>query len=211
MHWLYYLIMLLLLLVGLFVNILGLPGLWLMVGAYGVYAWATGWNLFVGWPSLIAIIVLALIAEAVEFFAGAAGSKAAGGRKRGMIGAVAGGFLGAIFLSVIPIPVVAQIIGACLGAFIGAALMEFTDKDAAHSLRVGVGAAKGRFVGIVSKLGFGVAMFVVAVVAGFPVGSAATPPPTTMTLPPAFPSTLPATTLPAELPATTTTAPATVP
>src|SRR3954462_3381837 len=114
-----------------------------MVAAHAVYALATTWNRYVGWPSLIALIVLALIAEAVEFFAGAAGSKAAGGRTRGAIGAVVGAFVGAILFSFIPFPPVAQIAGACVGAFLGAAVMEFTDKDLRHSLRVGVGAAKG--------------------------------------------------------------------
>src|SRR5438874_10517372 len=155
MHITYYLLLLLLLLVGWLINLLGLPGLWLMVAAYGGYALATDWNNYVGWPSLLAMLILASVAEVVEFFAGAAGSKAAGGRKRGMIGAIVGGFLGAIFLSIIPIPVVAQVVGACLGAFVGAAVMEVYDKDWQHSLRVGVGAAKGRFVGIVVKLAFG--------------------------------------------------------
>src|SRR6185503_18261826 len=102
-----------------------------------------------------------------------AGSKSAGGRKRGMIGAIVGGFLGAIFLSIIPIPIVSQIVGACLGAFIGAALMEYTDKDIQHSMRVGVGAAKGRLWGILSKLLFGCLMLIVAVFAALPIGTPA--------------------------------------
>jgi uncharacterized protein YqgC (DUF456 family) len=214
MAWVYYLLMLLVLLVGWAANILGLPGLWLMVAGYGLYGWITGWDVHVGWPSLITIVVLAVLAEVVEFLAGAAGSASAGGRKRGMIGAIVGGFLGAIFLSVIPIPVVAQVIGACLGAFIGAAVMEFTDKDAMHALRVGVGAAKGRFYGIVSKLAFGGLMFVVALVAGMPVGAVPiTPPvlPPPAAQPPLLPSTMP-TIEPATAPAAApTSAPATLP
>ena len=187
----YYLILLALLLTGWFVNILGLPGLWLMVGAYGLYGIVTGWGLYVGWQSMTILLLLAISAEAVEFFAGAAGAASAGGRKRGLLGAIVGGFLGAIFLSVIPIPIVAQVIGACLGAFIGAAVMEFTDKDLAHSFRVGVGAAKGRFWGIVSKLAFGLAMFLVAALAGLPYRAVTTTPP--LVDPPA---TAPATTSP---------------
>jgi uncharacterized protein YqgC (DUF456 family) len=198
MDFVYYLLLLIVLVLGLFVNILGLPGLWLMVAAHGVFALATGWNGYVGWPSLVTLVVLALFAEAVEFFAGAAGSKAAGGRTRGMIGAVVGAFLGAIFLSIIPIPIVAQIVGACLGAFIGAAVMEFSDKDFRHSIRVGVGAAKGRFWGIVFKTAFGVVMFIVAAVAAFPYPRqprAVTP----VTVPAVTPAT---TSQPASLPAT---------
>jgi uncharacterized protein YqgC (DUF456 family) len=195
MVWVYYLLLLVVLITGLLLNVLGLPGLWLMVAGFGGYALLTRWDNYVGWPSLIALVVLGLLAELVEFLAGAAGSKAAGARRRGMIGAIIGGFLGAIFLSIIPIPIVSQIVGACLGAFLGAAIMEFSDKDLRHAARVGYGAAKGRLWGIVSKLAFGCVMLIVAVFAALPIGSATVtpnpPPPTTLTTPPA---TAPATT-----------------
>src|SRR3954453_3718990 len=101
--WVYYLLLLIVSITGLLLNILGLPGLWLMVAAMAGFAWGTGWNHYVGWPSMITLIVLGLIGEALEFAAGAAGSKAAGGRMRGMIGAVVGALLGGIFLSFIPV------------------------------------------------------------------------------------------------------------
>ena len=41
-----------LLFAGLIINILGLPGLWLMVGSVGVYAWLTHVGVYVGWPTL---------------------------------------------------------------------------------------------------------------------------------------------------------------
>src|SRR5881394_1323373 len=103
--WLYYFLLLLLSVIGLFLNILGLPGLWLMVGSIAGYAWLTTWNHFVGWPSVGTLIVLGLLAELAEFLAGAAGSKAAGGRKRGMLGAVVGALIGGIAFSFIPVPV----------------------------------------------------------------------------------------------------------
>ena len=196
MHWAYYLLMVFVLFAGLAMNIVGLPGLWLMIAGYAGFAWLTGWEHYIGWPSTITMLVLALAAEGVEFAAGAAGSKAAGARKRGMIGAVIGGVLGAIFLSIIPVIVVAQVVGACLGAFIGAAVAEFWDRDAAHSIRVGIGAAKGRFWGIVTKLAFGIVMLIVGIFAGLPIGAAPAPAaPISPTLPPTtFPATVPATT-----------------
>ena len=205
MEWLYYFLLIVILITGLFLNILGLPGLWLMVAAFGGYALLTGWDVYVGWPSLIVIVVLAILAEVVEFVAGAAGSAQAGGRKRGMIGAIVGGFLGAIFLSIIPIPIVSQIVGACLGAFIGAALMELTDKDLQHSVKVGMGAAKGRLWGILSKLLFGCVMLLVAIFAALPLGGPAAPPPATAPapapqLPATLPTTVPVTTLPSTVP-----------
>ncbi len=177
MAWLYYLLLLIVSITGLFLNILGLPGLWLIVGATAAYAWITGWELYVGWPSIMTLIILGLAAEVLEFAAGAAGSKAAGGRIRGMIGAVVGAVIGGIFLSFVPVPVVSTIVGACAGAFLGASIMEYWDRDIHHAMRVGVGAAKGRFAGIVVKSAIGIAMVLVVLVAAIPLGSRAAPAP----------------------------------
>jgi hypothetical protein len=169
MTWVYYLLLLLIALLGLFLNILTLPGLWLMVAAVGGYAWLTGWKHFIGPASMTTLIILAIAGELLEFAATAGGPKAAGGRTRGMIGAVVGALLGGIFLSFIPVPIVSTIVGACLGAFIGAAVMELSDRDFRHAIRVGAGAAKGRFMGIVVKLVIGAVMFVIILIAALPV------------------------------------------
>jgi uncharacterized protein YqgC (DUF456 family) len=206
MHTVYYILLLLLMLVGLFVNIMGLPGLWLMVISYVGYALATGWDTYVGWPSITVLVLLGLGAELVEFLAGAAGSAAAGGRKRGMLGAVVGAVIGGIVGTPI-LPIVGTIVGACAGAFVGAAAMEFTDKDAAHAYRVGIGAFKGRFWGIVWKSAFGLLMFFVAAIAGIPMSDGVT------VSSPAAPRTTPSpATLPTTIPATAPTAsPTTLP
>src|SRR5436190_12632294 len=167
-HLLYYLLLLALLLAGLFVSILGLPGLWLMVASAAGYAWLTAGH-YIGKWVLITIFALALLSEIVELIAGSAGAKKAGGSRRAMFGAIIGALLGGIFLSFIPIPVVSTIVGVCLGAFIGAAIAEFTGHgDMALSMRVGAGAAQGRFYGILAKLAFGLAIIVITLVAGFP-------------------------------------------
>ena len=87
-----------------------------------------------------------------------------------MIGAVVGALVGGIVFSFIPVPVVATIVGACLGAFVGAAAMELTDRDFRHAMRVGIGAAKGRFLGIVVKSAIGVMMLIVVMIAALPIG-----------------------------------------
>src|SRR5205809_603405 len=77
--------------------------------------------------------------------------------------------LGGIFLSFIPIPVISTIVGVCLGAFIGATVAEMTAHGDVHqSMRVGAGAAQGRLYGIAGKLGFGVLIALIALVAAFP-------------------------------------------
>jgi uncharacterized protein YqgC (DUF456 family) len=169
MAWLWYILLLLLSLAGVAITLLGLPGLWLMVGSMAIFAWITQSHQFVGKESLIALLLLGLVAEVLEFVAGAAGSKAAGGRKRGMIGAIVGTFIGGILFSFVPIPIIATIVGACLGAFIGAAIMELTDRDLMHALRVGTGAAKGRLWGIIIKLGIGLVMLIIIMIAAFPI------------------------------------------
>ncbi len=204
MAWVYYFLILIVSVAGLFLNLLGLPGLWLIVGSLGVFGLITGWNVYVGWPSLITLVVLGLLAEILEFLAGAAGSKAAGGRTRGMIGAVVGALVGGIAFSFVPIPVVATIVGAVLGAFVGAALMELTDRDFRHAMRVGYGAAKGRLMGIVVKTAIGVVMLLVLMFAAIPIGEARPQPVKSLAVPPS-PSTAPSTL------STSTSAPSTLP
>jgi uncharacterized protein YqgC (DUF456 family) len=143
-----------------------------MVVAHAVYGWATGWNVHVGWASLIAIVVLALLAELVEFLAGAAGSKAAGGSKRGMAGAIIGGIVGGILGSPI-FPIVGTIVGAVLGAGAGAFLVEMgIGRSKQESTQIAIGAAKGRFWGILGKSVFGIAMLFVSLVTALPTGAA---------------------------------------
>jgi uncharacterized protein YqgC (DUF456 family) len=190
-HLLYYLLLLAVLLVGLFISILGLPGLWLMVAGAWLYAWMTGVGHYIGWTSLWILFALAVAAEIVEFAAGAAGARKAGGLGRSVVGAVVGAMLGGVFLSFIPIPVISTIVGVCLGAFIGASAMEYTGHgDIAQSMRVGAGAAQGRFYGIAAKLAFGLLIGLITLITAFPYSTSASispsptaPAATTTTLP----------------------------
>jgi uncharacterized protein len=201
MNWIYYLCLIALLFTGLFVNLLGLPGLWLMVAAHAIFAWVTGWNVYVGIPSVVAVTVLAGIAEVVEFAAGAAGSKAAGGSKRGMIGAVVGGLVGAVVGSPI-FPIIGTIVGAVVGAGLGAFVVELMiGRHHAQSFEIGVGAAKGRFLGILAKSCFGVAILLVSIIAAWPTGRRAMTPSGTTLPPPITPAATTPTTNPATLPA----------
>jgi uncharacterized protein YqgC (DUF456 family) len=169
MQWVWYLLMLVVQVTGLFLNILGLPGLWIMVAALVGYAWATKFNVYVGWPGIITVIALGLIAELLEFLAGSAGAKKAGASKRAMLGAIIGGLVGG-FLFTLPMPIIGTIFGVCVGCFIGAALVEMGVVGSPdHAFRVGWGAAQGRFWGIMLKLGVGVVMLAVSAAVAFPV------------------------------------------
>jgi uncharacterized protein YqgC (DUF456 family) len=193
--WLWYLALLCVMLLGLFTNILGLPGLWLLVAAVAGYAWVTGFNVYVGWASLLTLVGLGIVAEIIEFAAGGAGAKAAGGTKRAMLGGIVGALIGGVVLSFfVPIPIVGTIFGACLGAFIGAALIELAIyRDVNRAARVGTGAARGRFWGIIYKTIVGIVMFLIAAVAALPLENKENAPglPPPATIPATPPSTTP--------------------
>ena len=168
MPWLWYILLLVVQFLGLFFTLLGLPGLWVMVAGVAGYAWLTGFNHFVGWPGLGTVIALAALAELCEFLAGSAGAKQAGGSRRAMVGGIVGAVIGGIVFS-IPVPILGTIFGVCAGAFVGAAVMEMgVARDAAKAGRVGWGAAKGSFWGIVFKLVFGIAILITTAIVALP-------------------------------------------
>lgn len=157
--------------IGLVVNVVGLPGIWLIPLAAIVYKllpWTGG---AVGWWPIVAIVGIGVVAELAEFIAGAAGSAKAGGSKRGMFGAIVGGITGAIGGQVvIPVPLLGAIIGAFIGSFAGTYLVEFAwvRRTHAESMDIGVGALKGRVVGVVVKSACGAVMTIVALMAAWP-------------------------------------------
>lgn len=195
--WIWYLTLAAVLVLGWFINILGLPGIWVMIAAAAAYAWATGFD-YLNWWHLGILVGIGILAEIVEFLAGGAAATKAGGSRRAMWGAIIGGVIGAIFFT-IPLPIIGTIIGACLGAFLGAYLAEYTVRgETAHLMRVSWGAAKGKFWGIISKLAFGVVILIVAMWVGLPRGRPVQatppvpPPPPPITEPAADPVVIPA-------------------
>lgn len=187
MDWLYYVLLLALLVVGIGITVMSLPGLWLMAAAAALYALITHGD-YLGIGGLVVIVLLCLVGEVVETLGKARGAGKAGGSKRAMLLAAVGGILGGIFLT-IPFPIVGTIAGVCIGAFGGAMLGQLTvHQDIEHSARVGWGAAKGTLVGILAKLAVGGVIFIVVAWRALPIGG--TP---TRTIPTSLPS-LPATT-----------------
>jgi uncharacterized protein len=160
MNWVYYTLLLAMQVCGLGIQLLSLPGLWLMAAAAGLYALVTRGQYL--WPWGITVILgLCVVGELLEFIAGAGGAKKAGGSKRSMLFGTVGGIAGGLLLS-IPVPVIGTIAGVCLGAFAGATLAQLTvAKDARHSALVGIGAAKGTLLGILLKLSIGVVILII--------------------------------------------------
>jgi uncharacterized protein YqgC (DUF456 family) len=133
--------------------VLGLPGLWIMV------ATAVTYNLVVpgdpiGWVSLVAVAVLALIAELLEFSLAGRYARKYGGSRRAGWGAILGGMVGAIVG--VPIPIIGPVIGAFVGSFLGALIAELTGgSSAGDATRVAKGALIGRVMSTVLKIGIG--------------------------------------------------------
>jgi uncharacterized protein len=169
MDWAWYIILFALLCLGFLLTLLTLPGNWLMIVATAVYAKLTHWKIL-GWKVILLLVVLGVIGEIIDTVAGSAGATKAGGTRRGAIGAFVGGILGAVFFTgLIPIPIVGTIVGVILGVFAGAALFELSGgRETGEAIGVGVGAAHGRFLGMLAKIAFAGIIFLVGTFAGFP-------------------------------------------
>ena len=161
MPWIIYAILIAVLLAGVFLNLIGLPGLWVMVGAAAVYGWHTGWQ-YIGWVTLATLAAIGILAEIIEFISGSRGAKKAGGSRRAAWGALIGGIAGAIVLT-IPIPIIGTTIGLLMGVFAGAIVGEMTlRREHDHLMRVGWHAAWARLIAILIKVLFSVVMLGIA-------------------------------------------------
>lgn len=151
---------------------IGLPGTWLMVIGTAVVAWIHwdgGGPPMFSVPTLVVIVVLATLGEVVEFIAGIFGSTRAGGTRWGAGGALLGGVVGGIVGTfAIPVPFFGSLIGACVGAGLGAWGFELAGGlEMDRSIRSGVGAGIGRLLGTVAKLIAGAAILIIVAVAAF--------------------------------------------
>ena len=123
--------------VWLALDLLGLPGNWLMVAGTLLVAWLEP-QLFSVW-TLGAIVIVAATGEGLELLSGALGAWKGGAGRRGSVGALLGGLIGAIVGTfLIPIPMLGSLIGACAGACLGAWIFELNGgRDFRASLRAG--------------------------------------------------------------------------
>lgn len=154
-HILFWLVML----VGIIIIPVGLPGTFVILLNALAFAFLTHFA-EITWGALAWLLVIALVAEAIEFFVGAATTGKFGGSRPAMFGAILGGFFGAIWATPI-FPILGTILGAFAGAFAGAALFEyFVTRDINKALRVGYGAFLGTLGGKLSKIAAAIAMVV---------------------------------------------------
>lgn len=150
-------------LVGLCLDMVGLFGNWIILGAVAIAWVATGFDHF-GILGLVFMVGFATLGEVLETLLAGYGAKKFGGSKGSMVaalvGCIAGAILGSPYLLII-----GALIGACLGAFTGAALYEYIQMQKTHkeALWTGLGAALGKVGGVFAKLFCGMAMLLVAI------------------------------------------------
>ena len=222
--WFCYIILAFFSLLGLGLAFLTLPGIWMIIFLAIVYAVLTDFA-YIGWPSIVVIFVLGILAEVLEFVAGGAAATAAGGSRRSVVGAVLGGFIGAVVGTFIPVPIVGTLIGIVAGTFLGAAVAERSKGSSIEKIRDVAGAAtKGRVIGMLLKLPFAVLILAWVLIAALPLPSRSAPTTQPTTQPATTPATLPAgksaepapvathqTAPPTTIPVVPATAPTTVP
>jgi uncharacterized protein YqgC (DUF456 family) len=132
-----------------------IPGAPLIFAGLVLAAWAEDFT-YVGFWTLAAVGLLALLSYAVDFWATMFGAKRFGASKRAVIGALLGMLIG-IFLG---------FVGVLFGPFIGAVIGELSVRgNLQQATRAGIGATIGVVLGAALKLALAFAMIGIFVVA----------------------------------------------
>ena len=144
------------LLAGLVLIPLGLPGLWVIAGAALVFNPLAGGDR-VSTGTVVGVFLLAVTAEVIEFMLAGRFARRYGGSRRAGWGAIIGGIVGAIVG--VPVPIVGPMLGAFAGSFAGALVAEFTRGTAGGAAtRVATGALLGRVAAVAVKSAVGCVM-----------------------------------------------------
>lgn len=157
-------------------TLLTLPGNWLVVGLAALFAW---WfpaeaGRGITWQTVGIAAALAVVGEAIEFAAGAAGAAKHGASRRAvalsLVGAMAGSLAGLVVGLPIPIlgPLIVAVFGGAAGAFAGAYLGEtWKGRPEADKIAAGQGAFMGRIWGTLGKLAIGAVIVAIVTIDAF--------------------------------------------
>ena len=169
MIYLWLILLILLNVVWLSLVFFALPGNWLMIATTAIFAWLGPGEEIFSIYTFVAIALLALLGEVMEFFAGAGGAKKAGAGIRGATGAICGAIIGALLGTIfIPILVFGTLVGSCFGAGLGAWIAELAGgRRMRHSVHSGVGAGVGQFLGVSAKFAIGIVIWLIVSIAAF--------------------------------------------
>lgn len=144
---------------GLVLVPLGIPGLWVMIAALAVSVLL---GAPVAWWTVLGLALLAGLGELGEYLAVKVASDRYGGSDRAFWAAVAGGLVGGVVGT--PVPVVGSLVGVLVGTFAGAVAVAWWEaRDAGAATRVGWGALLGRAAAAAVKTTAGLVILLVAV------------------------------------------------
>jgi uncharacterized protein YqgC (DUF456 family) len=122
-----------------------LPGPLLIWLGVLLWSWVDGFQ-SVGWPTLIILGVMVVLAWTGDLIMTTFGTRKAGASWKGVLGAIIGGIVGAVLLSGV-LPIIGTILGTIIGALAGVLVAEYYDKrDFGQAVR----ASKGYIFGSVA-------------------------------------------------------------
>jgi len=147
---------------GLALDLVGLFGNWLILGAVATVWLIPGFNHFGLW-SVLALFAIAVLGEVLETVLAGYGARRFGGSKGASLAALVGCIGGAI-VGTPWLPIIGTLLGACAGAFVAAALYEYIqmEKKAGEAAWTGFGATLGKLGGLFAKFLCGLTMLLVA-------------------------------------------------
>ncbi|MGI9553687.1 MAG: DUF456 family protein [Thermodesulfobacteriota bacterium] len=144
----------------------GLPGNWVILIFSFFLAWTGDFDK-IPITTLIILLALSLLGEAIEFLLGIVGAKKYETSNRAIAGSIIFGIIGAIagapfFFGI------GSVVGAFAGAFAGAVLVEIIlGKSLNQSVTAGWGTLLGRVGGSFAKIFIGVVMIVITLTSFF--------------------------------------------
>ena len=157
-------IFILVMLIGFFSILLGLPGTLVILFDVLVYALVTGFDK-IGLGTLLALVAISALAESLEFLFGITWARRYGTSKRGIAASIVGGIIGAALLTPAFLGLGA-LIGSFLGALSGAFAVEIlSQRELKPAARAGFGALMGRLAGLFAKGLCGLAMVIITLLA----------------------------------------------
>jgi len=137
----------LVLFLGIFVTVFGLPGTVLILIDVMVYALLTGFDR-IGFKVILILILITVVAELIDFGLGMTGAVRFGSSRAGMWAALMGSLAGAIIMAPFLLG-----LGVLLGTFVGGGIAVFITEMIRRQrlkpvFRAGIGAVLGRMAGI---------------------------------------------------------------
>jgi len=107
---LFYVALIMLILMGLLITPLGLPGNWLILAGGIAYGFFSGWSKF-GFGYIAFLAAVALVGEVLEFLSASIGARKFGSSRGGEVAAFVGAFAGMLVGTAI-LPIIGSVIGA---------------------------------------------------------------------------------------------------